>query len=344
MADIVMADDGIEFDGDSLASGPLGGAETAFVSLANALAAKGHRVRVFNKCNRRIQRNGVEWVPLSSGTPNICDLYIANRSDKLLLLVKNARNAVFWIHNPANYLLKFRYLWKLWHRSPTIVFSGNYHARTYPCWAPDGGRRTIPYGISDEFLSVSRNDVLPLPRAVFTSNPLRGLDPLLDIWQKRIRPECPTAELHLFTGAKTYGAHGVARLEKIKPILDKAATMASEGVILKEPVAKEELANELSNARLLLYRGDPGETFCLAVGEAQAVGVPAVVMNVGCIPERVINGQSGFVTDDDESFAEHAVLLLNDDSLWLEQSSVSLSSQRRWTWELAADKFEEFID
>ena len=101
MADIVMADDGIEFDGDSLASGPLGGAETAFVSLANALAAKGHRVRVYNKCNRRIQRNGVEWVPLSSGTPNICDLYIANRSDKLLLLVKNARNAVFWIHNPA---------------------------------------------------------------------------------------------------------------------------------------------------------------------------------------------------------------------------------------------------
>jgi len=39
MADIVMADDGVVFDGRIGATSPLGGAEAAFVSLAEALAA-----------------------------------------------------------------------------------------------------------------------------------------------------------------------------------------------------------------------------------------------------------------------------------------------------------------
>ena len=38
MASVVMADDGIAFDGATAEAGPLGGAETAFVALAEALA------------------------------------------------------------------------------------------------------------------------------------------------------------------------------------------------------------------------------------------------------------------------------------------------------------------
>ena len=59
MARIVMADDGIAFDGHSLSQRPLGGAETAFVSLAEALAARGHDVAVRNMCPRPGVVNGV---------------------------------------------------------------------------------------------------------------------------------------------------------------------------------------------------------------------------------------------------------------------------------------------
>jgi len=41
MAKVVMADDGIAFDGATAEQGPLGGAETAFVALAEALALRG---------------------------------------------------------------------------------------------------------------------------------------------------------------------------------------------------------------------------------------------------------------------------------------------------------------
>ncbi len=53
MARVVMADDGIAFDGRMAETAPLGGAETAFVALAEALAARGHQVEVRNHCAPR---------------------------------------------------------------------------------------------------------------------------------------------------------------------------------------------------------------------------------------------------------------------------------------------------
>jgi hypothetical protein len=38
---VVMTDDGIEFDGATPSRGPLGGAEAAFLTAAEALAARG---------------------------------------------------------------------------------------------------------------------------------------------------------------------------------------------------------------------------------------------------------------------------------------------------------------
>ncbi len=344
MASIVMTDDGIAFDGNSLEQGPLGGAETAFTSLAQALAARGHDVLIRNRCAAAMTRDGIDWSPLDAGVPDRCDLYIANRSDKLLPLVPGAKKAVFWIHNPAGYLLKFRYLWKLWRRRPPIVFSGAFHADTYPGWAPADSRVIIPYGISDTFRSVTRSGNMPPPRAVFTSNPTRGLDWLLDVWRSAIYPGSPTAELHLFSGAATYGTFGAAREGQMQEVLEKAKSLSRAGVVLRDPVPKAALARELAEARVLLYRGDPGETFCLAVGEAQAAGLPSVVQDIGCVAERVIDGETGFVAPDDKSFADSAIRLLSDDQLWQSQSNAAVARQRGWSWDDAAARFEEFLN
>ncbi len=343
MARIVMADDGIAFDGHSLADGPLGGAETAFVSLAGALAARGHDVAVRNHCSRPGVVDGVDWAPLGDGMPNAPDLYIANRGDRLLALMPGARRTVFWIHNPARYLLKWRYMSKLWRLRPAIVFSGRYHGDSYPGWAPSGARIEIPYGISEAFRAAPAPAAPPGPRAVFTSNPLRSLDWLLELWAVLIRPAVPGAELHVFSGAATYGAHGDARAARMAPVLDQARALAPHGVVLRAPVAKDELARELGAARVLLYRGDPGETFCLAVGEAQAAGVPAVVQPIGCVAERVIDRDTGFVAADDQAFADAAIALLADDDLWRRQSAHAVASQRAWGWPEAAAAFERLI-
>jgi glycosyltransferase involved in cell wall biosynthesis len=342
-ADIVMADDGIAFDGVLAESAPMGGAEAAFVGLAEALARRGHKVTVYNNCAAAATHSGVAWRPLAGGTPEAADLYIANRGDRLMRRVTGARRTIFWIHNPATYLLKWRYLSKLAWRRPLIVFSGPSHASTYPRWAPSGGRVIIPYGIAEIFRTAPPAIDPPPPRALFTSNPLRGLDWLLDVWERRIRPRVPRAELHLFSGPRTYGAAGARKAASMLPVLDRAAALAASGVILREPVAKAALAAEMRAMRVFLYRGDEGETFCAAAGEAQAMGIPGVVQPIGSLPERIVDGVTGTVARDEGSFAEAAIRLLTDDELWRRQHDAALARQRRFGWDEAAAAFEKLL-
>ncbi|MEK9725472.1 MAG: glycosyltransferase, partial [Rhodospirillaceae bacterium] len=152
MARILLADDGIEFDGLSLTRGPLGGVESSIINLMSELARRGHEVHVRNNCAAPLDHEGVAWRPIKDADfPDGVDLYIANRGDKLIELMPRAKRTVFWIHNPARYLMKWRYLSKLWRTKPAIVFIGTVHAGTYPAWAPGGERIVIPYGLSDDF-------------------------------------------------------------------------------------------------------------------------------------------------------------------------------------------------
>ncbi len=348
MARFVLADDGIEFDGRTPDERPLGGAESAVVALVGELAARGHDVTVFNKCRTALDHRGVCWRPIigvetGGDVGDDVDLYIANRGDKLIGLFPQARRRVFWIHNPAHYLMKWRYLSKLWRVKPTIIFIGDYHAGTYPAWAPDGGRTVIPYGIGDAFCRAEPLERPPGPRAVFTSNPLRSLDWLLDVWSRDIRPRIPEAELHVFAGAATYGSVGARKESVMNAVLARAASMRDAGVRVRDPVPKSALIGELRASRAMLYRGDREETFCLAVGEAQAMGVPAVVENLGSVSERVIDGETGFVAPDDAAFANCALRLLTDDALWRAQHLAALARQRSWRWADAAAAFERLI-
>ncbi len=348
MARIVMADDGIAFDGRSPERGPLGGAESAFVSVAEALVRRGHGVQAFSNCEAAIRHNGVEWHPIGAGTPDDADLYIANRGDRLLTLVPRARNIAFWIHNPARYLLKVRYLWKLWRRQPAIVFIGTYHASTYPAWAPGGRRMTIPYGIDDRFRTVAVLDTPPPPRAVFTSNPMRSLDWLIELWVTRVHQHVPKAELHIFSGPSTYGTAGAEKAGRMLPVLEFARRMAECGIVVREPVPKAQLAAELPGFRVFTYHGTEDETFCAAAGEAQAAGVPAVVCAIGSLPERVINRVTGFVVSagqerDEDEFATATIKLLTDDGLWSRLHAGALAKQRSRSWDDAAADFERLI-
>lgn len=343
MARIVLADDGIEFDGESPAKGPLGGVESAIVELMRTLAVRGHEVLVRNNCAAERVIDGVSWVPIANGLPETADLYIANRGDRLISRMPKARRTVFWIHNPAQYLLKWRYLSKLWKVRPAIIFIGDYHKTTYPGWAPSGERIVIPYGIGKAFCRAAPSEASPPPKAIFTSNPLRSLDWLLDLWETGIQPAVPGAELHLYSGPGTYGAVGESKSQEMNRVLDQAKSLADRGVRLHAPVPKPELIEIFKNTRVMLYKGDLNETFCAALAEAQASGVPAIVGNYGSVVERVINGETGTVAKSDQEFVEAAVKLLQDDDVWARQHQAALGSQQKWGWDEAAMAFEGLI-
>lgn len=345
MAHFLLASEGMSFDGQSMERGPLGGAESAFISLCEALAARGHKVSVRNNCLGPLDYKGVNWRPLAAPWPDDADVYLANRSPWLLTKMPHIKRRIFWIHNPAGHLLKWRYLWRLARYKPAIVFSGQHHADTYPGWAPPmckSKRVIIPYGISPEFLGSAERDVPAKAKVVFTSNPLRSLDWLLQIWERDIHPALPHAELHVFSGASTYKAQGTPLGNKMEAVLREARRLDTRGVVLRDPIPKSALRAELMSARALLYRGDVGETFCLAVGESQAMGIPAVVQPIGCVAERVVHNETGFVAQNDREFADYAIRILSDDALWKAQHRHALRLQQAWNWDRAATEFERF--
>ncbi len=101
-----------------------------------------------------------------------------------------------------------------------------------------------------------------------------------------------------------------------KPAPARLDALASCGVRRFAPVGRQALAGVLAGARVALYRGDPGETFCLVLAEAQAMGVPAIVTPLGAVAERIIDGISGHVATSDEDFVATAIAVLRDDDLW----------------------------
>ena len=210
MTKVLFVDDGIEFDSITIRNKPSGGAETAFVSLVEALVKVGIEVVVYNNAKNIGEINGVTWKKLS---PKIndekFDAIVINRGDRYLNFKKECKKRIFWIHNPANYLLKWRYLSKIFFNLPVIVFSSEYHLKTYPLWAPYKNKVIIPYGIDEFILQKKKSQTIPSPRAIFTSNPLRGLNWLLDRWENEIFPKVPVAKLYLYTGYNTYGSFGL---------------------------------------------------------------------------------------------------------------------------------------
>jgi glycosyltransferase involved in cell wall biosynthesis len=93
----------------------------------------------------------------------------------------------------------------------------------------------------------------------------------------------------------------------------------------------------------MLYRGDPGETFCLALAEAQAMGVPAIVTPLGAVGEGVQDGVSGRVVRSDDDFAAAAIAVLRDDALWRRWHLAALEHQRGLSWNMVAARFEALI-
>lgn len=314
---IVLANEGPRIEASAIGQRPLGGVETAVALLAQSFRRRGHEVILHFEGER-------------ATLPDRADLVIATRVPRLFGELPRGRR-VLWLHNPAGYLSKPRHAWPVLRHRPAIVTLGHYHATTVPGWLP-GLRAEIPLAVAPPFDSPPPERPPPPPIAVFTSNPLRGLDELAALW-----PQMAPAELHAYSGAATYG--GDPRLaQRAAPILARAEAVA--GIRLFAPLPRPDLQARLIQARCMLYPGDPGETFCLAVAEAQAAGLPCVVMDRGAVAERIEDGLTGILAGSEPEFIAAAQALLTDDALWLRMHRAALARGPGPNWVDIAQAFE----
>lgn len=335
-----MVDQDSKFDGKTARCFPLGGTESAFVSLAEAFAKLGHEVIAKSKINKGVYYNGVHWKPINYDI-NKCNLYIINRAPELVDKVPVNCKVLLWLHNPAKYLNKLKNFRRLVLKDIKIICSGQYHYDTLPFWIKSRSV-IIPLGITDNLFSLKTTpNKAPPPEVVFTSNPERGLEWLVDLWRNKIISEVPNAKLKIFAGSKTYGGRHKAIIDNI---LNKIISLKEESIKVYKPIKKNKLFKKIVKSRAMFYLGDPGETFCLSIAEAQALGLPCIVKPIGCLEERVKHNITGEVHSNDDDFIKAAINILRNDEDWLFYRNNCLKFQRNLRWEDIAKKYLKVLN
>ena len=326
----------------------LAGTQSSFIELAKAFHQTGCAVTVLTASERIHSQTGFFWGPLNTNiSADTFDLMLVNVSPVLLHRFRSVatKRRVLWVHNEAKYLFywsRYKYLLRYW---PIIVFSGKYHRSTYPFFIPSGPKKTIPLGLSKAVFETNVPSTVPVTKKVyFTSNPLRSLRWLVDVWVQYIHPQVPDAELHVFASWKTYGNWGEKQKARMSREMEYSSSFQQQNIFLRDVMPKKELFCEMAGGRAMLYPGDRAETFCLAVAEAQALGLPAVVCSIGSMPERVENEVTGYVVaQNPEVFAAKAIQLLTNDDQWKQMRQSAREKYNHAPWEQAALRFLEFL-
>jgi hypothetical protein len=344
MASVVIADDTKFYDGTYLETQPVGGTESAVINFARAMARRGHAVTAYTNCAAPIEHMGVRWIPLSHPAPETCDLYIACQHPRLFGFVPKPKRRVVWVLWQPNEFKHYKRLPAVWWYRPTPVFTSQHQVNIYSPVLPRLHDPIVLHsGLPDDIRGLPPLPAPPPAEAIFASNPQRHLKELVQIWVDRILPRLPHAVLNV------YGVHDIKPGEDpwqkwAGSVLPASVPMAARASIRIHPTAsRDELMAAVRRSRTMLYLGHKVEAFCFALAEAQAMGVPCVVGTIACVPERVVDGVTGFIHADPQKFADAAVSILSDDALWRRQHEAALKLQQGLSWDDHAARFEAAI-
>lgn len=338
MVSIVFADTTGRYDGRDLERRPLGGTESSVIRLARALVARGHEVTVISNCEGAVEDHGVRWQPFSAAVPERCDLYVPIQHPKLLGMVPARRTALWVLWRPNN-LKHYKQLPRMWWHRPVPILMSLYQVEQYSPFLPRRNPHLIiPLALPDDIRGLPPLASPPPPELVFASNPARNLFGIMRIFADRILPARPDAKLKVFGAVTANVDPWKAWSGSVIPADLSDQTKAA--IDIRTAVPREQMMEEIRSSRAMIYLGHKTEAFCLSLAETQALGVPCVVAPIAVLPERVIDGVTGFVRGDEGEFANAALALLNDDQLWRRQHEAALRLQQGLSWAEYAARFE----
>lgn len=109
----------------------------------------------------------------------------------------------------------------------------------------------------------------------------------------------------------------------------KAKTEGLDKIEFLGPLFGEELAQAYASADIFVFPSLT-DTFGNVVLEAQASGLPCVVMNQGGPKEIVLDGKSGIVANDENGFIDAIIKLMSDDNLRSQMSQYAVLNSNQF--------------
>ena len=125
--------------------------------------------------------------------------------------------------------------------------------------------------------------------------------------------------------------------ERYNAIIKKIEDKEKFNIIIRKPLMDKEMVLEMKNMRVHLYPSHDSEVGAFTLSESQALGLPAVVRNKGVAPYRIIDGKTGFVSNDDQSFADFSIRFLDDRNAFERASAEAKKNNTRTAKKLAME-------
>lgn len=336
----------------------IGGSETMAMNMANRLAARGHRVRLFGDCpGKEGKFDGVEYVHHDKFRNVECDVFITSRRPNVVddeFGVK-AKATICWVHDigcgsaltHARALRVDRFLClSQWHKG--------FFLDAHKCVHPDQvivTRNAIDLSRFEE--STHGGPVARNPhRAVYGSSPDRGMEVAVKVWPA-VRRRVPDAELHIFYGFQTWevsarSMNDQGQIELIERLKRNLAESAVHGVHFHGRVDQLRLAREFMSSGVWAYPTWFTETSCITAMEAQAAGLRVVASPIAALNETVADRgvlvAGNWLADDYQARFTDAVV----EAMEKGQDAEFRAAQRkqafeRFGWDALADEWDQML-
>jgi len=347
--DIVIYTEGLPFDGRTPFERSLGGSESAVVFMARELARRGHRVRVYCRCERPGEHDAVVYQDLTEFGEFVergeCDVFVCCRHLRGLTAPIRSKANVLWNHDVmvkpvAGHVMSLMY--KLDRLSVLSEFQKQQFQRQLD--VPEDRyvvtRNGVDLALVDESIAGVERDP---NRLIYTSRPERGLDVLLTMWpeMKQRRPDLKLAITHYENpGADAQMAEYIGTLKRVAEQLPEVEFLG--------PLSKSDLYREVAGSALVVYPAAFPEVSCISMIEAGACGTPVVSSRYCALKETVADGESGLLIPGDphgegyqRAFVDAVIGLLDDEERWRQMSaSARRRVEERYQWKDIAAEWE----
>lgn len=254
----------------------VGGAELAMLTWAKVMAARGHRVRIFNNPRVAGVHDGVEFHPQShfSLGDGDRDVFVVFRSPNPHIRGAKARMKVHW--STDQYTVG-DYATDIFPHVDRVVCISSFHVNYFGQKYGMTGERIghIDLGVlADDYQLPEIEKVAG--RCIFCSVPDRGLSLLARFWPE-IKAQHPQASLVVTSDYSLWGGNYAGnhrhRLEMVH----------LPGVIFLGKIPRRELIKQQLRAMALSYPCLYEELFCLSVAECQVAGAVPVTPAIGSL-------------------------------------------------------------
>jgi glycosyltransferase involved in cell wall biosynthesis len=267
---------------------PLGGTESSFVCLAEALGARHHDVHVYLKDPETHVLRGVSYHRVSEYGHAGFTAVIARWPHLFQEAAERQAARIWWCHkavDPESVVVAQKF-------TVFPVLTSQFQAQQLSALNWKEGFEVIPLGCRMLGFPYDRTGRDPFA-AVWMSAYDRGLSSFIGLWREIRCLLPPQRRLLIAGGPRVYREYG-AYLEPLELEL-RRETRYEHDIVWAGALGPRELFRLLSSCGFMPYATNCAETFCLAALEAQAAGCLPIVTPQGALGEVVIHDRTGWI-------------------------------------------------